>query len=62
MIYHRGIPDKCERILNFIGSFKLAEVVTIKPLNGKSIEVTEGNKHILKAIMDGIKAYNREVK
>jgi hypothetical protein len=55
-----GIPDKCERVHNYIGSFKMAEVVHISGLRGKSIEVTEENKHIVASIMNAMKAYNRD--
>jgi hypothetical protein len=55
-----GIPDKTERVHCFIGSFKLAEVVRISPLNGKAISVTEGNKHIIKAIMQAMEKHNRK--
>ena len=45
-------PDKTEHSGAFVGTFKLAELLTLKPFKGKTLEVNKNNEGILKAIMN----------
>lgn len=51
----RQLPEKVEHSFAFVGTFKMHEIFRLRGLKRRTIDVTEKNSSILKALMDNYK-------